>query len=414
MIDRIGTCVRGERRRCGPSLHRSSLHLRPVPESVPGSRRLAKLRYNLDKAGLTPDQWRDRWDASRTFLTANGETGKPYGNETIRVTPDGQVTIAMPAPLRRLANAPRARYVLAERVAFAHRGDEWGDRVAANLSVRYNAWFDADRGRWYLDASWSVPAATVCLESLTGRRLLGVDLNAGHLAAHVIDQHGNPIGSPITIPFDLTGPASQRDGRLRQAITTLIGVARTNSCAAIAVENLGFADARATGRETMGRGRRGKTFRRTVAGLPTAQFRDRLAAMAYTVGLPVVAVDPAYTSRWGGQHWRPALQSRSVTATGHHAAAVVIARRAYGHKARRRPGVTRTRPEDRVGRATGQAAPRPVGGWEQLALFETACTTSVGKTRPALGRPRVSRAPKTVRGAPDQHREQRGPQRPIR
>jgi hypothetical protein len=85
---------------------------------------------------------------------------------------------------------------------------------------------------------------------------------------------------------------------------------------------------------------------------------------------------------------------------------VVIARRAHGHKARRRPGVTRTRPVDRVGRATGQAAPPPMGAWEQPALFGTARTTPVDKTRPGLDRSRASHAPKTVRGAPDPGRAQ--------
>ncbi|MCX5297495.1 hypothetical protein OG898_13565 [Streptomyces sp. NBC_00193] len=185
-----------------------------------------------------------------------------------------------------------------------------------------------------------------------------MDLNAGHLAACVVDVHGNPVGPPITIPTDLTGPTSRRDGHLRQAISELIRLARHHGCAGLAIENLGFADARATGRETMGRGKRGKTFRRTVAGLPTARFRDRLAGMAHHAGLVVVAVDPAYTSRWGAQHWKQPLQRQSKTAiaTGHHAAAVAIGRRALGHGIRRRPGVTARDQRIVARRATGQTA----------------------------------------------------------
>ncbi|MFI8501932.1 hypothetical protein ACIGFK_26050 [Streptomyces sp. NPDC085524] len=52
------------------------------------------------------------------------------------------------------------------------------------------------------------------------------------------------------------------------AITTLIDPAQANGCVGPAIENLGFADARATGRATMGRGTRGQTFRRTVALVP--------------------------------------------------------------------------------------------------------------------------------------------------
>ena len=61
--------------------------------------------------------------------------------------------------------------------------------------------------------------------------------------------------------------------------------------------------------------------------------------MTAQAGLHVIAVDPAYTSQWGGEHWL-ALRERDKATTGHHAAAVVIGRRAHGHRARRREGVT--------------------------------------------------------------------------
>jgi hypothetical protein len=73
-----------------------------------------------------------------------------------------------------------------------------------------------------------------------------------------------------------------------------------------------------------------------VAGIPTAKFRDRLTQMAYNAGLAVVVVDPAYTSRWGAQHWLAQLQRHHPHTTGHHAAALVIGRRGLGLSARTR------------------------------------------------------------------------------
>ncbi|MCX5611157.1 hypothetical protein OHB39_26895 [Streptomyces sp. NBC_00047] len=334
------------------------------PAIVVGGRRLVKNRHSLADAGLGEREWRERWDAARLFLTADGESGAPYGNYTISVDPaDGTVTIVLPEPLRHLANAPRGRYRLACTVMFNHRGEEWVDRVTANQAVRYDITHDPVRGRWYLDASWSTPKAVrPTPDELTagGARLLAVDLNVGHLAACVVDPHGNPVGEPFTVFTSLTGPASQRDGRLRAAITELTDLAKTHGCAGLAIENLGFDDARAIGRETMGRGKRGKTFRRTVAGMPTARFRERLRGMAHHAGLVVVAVDPAYTSRWGGQHWQAPLQQQSkTTVTGHHAASVAIGRRALGYGIRRRPGVTAHDQRIVMRRATGQTVPRP-------------------------------------------------------
>ncbi|MCX5011010.1 hypothetical protein OG765_08425 [Streptomyces sp. NBC_00555] len=335
------------------------------PAIVVGGRRLAKTRHHLGDAALTDAGWRERWNAQRMFLTADGESGAPYGNYTISVDPaDGTVTLVLPEPLRHLANAPRGRYRLACTVTFHHRREEWLDRVTANRAVRYDIVCDPERGRWYLDASWSTPKTTLPTPTElaeTGTRLLAVDLNADHFAACVADVCGNPVGRPVTVPTVLTGPASQRDGRLRAAVSELIRLAVEHGCTGFAIENLGFDDARAVGRETMGRGKRGKNFRRTVAGIPTARFRERLRGMAHHAGLVVVAVDPAYSSRWGAQHWQHPLrqQSKTTLATGHHAAAVAIGRRALGHGIRRRPGVTAHDQRIVARRATGQTVPRP-------------------------------------------------------
>ncbi len=107
-------------------------------------------------------------------------------------------------------------------------------------------------------------------------------------------------------------PAGTRDGRLRAAITRILATARQHRAGAVVIENLDFAAARDQGREHAGRrpcrGRRGRAFRYQVAGLPTARFRDRLTGMASNTGIAVLTVDPAYTSRWGREHWlaRPA------------------------------------------------------------------------------------------------------------
>jgi hypothetical protein len=51
----------------------------------------------------------------------------------------------------------------------------------------------------YLDASWSpVRKSEADLDELRRGRVLAIDLNAGHLAAVVIDASGNPVGGPVT------------------------------------------------------------------------------------------------------------------------------------------------------------------------------------------------------------------------
>jgi len=108
----------------------------------------------------------------------------------------------------------------------------------------------------------------------------------------------------------------------------------------------------------MGRGKRGKRFRKTVAGIPTAVFRNRLSAQTSRHGITLLAVNPAYSSAWGNQHWRKPY----TNVTRHQAAATVIGRRAQGHTARRREGVTRTRTRgSRRESYQPDRAPRPAG-----------------------------------------------------
>jgi hypothetical protein len=184
-----------------------------------------------------------------------------------------------------LANRPHGRYRLSCPVRFTHRGDQWAAQATSG-AVRYDISFDPNRPRWYLHASWTrPPVQPMTAQAAVAGGVVAVDLNAGHLDCFVVDRHGNPTGPPITIPLELAGlPASTRDGRLRAAITRVLDLAGPAGCGAIAVETLDFADARAAGRETLGRGRRGRRFRGTVAGIPTRRFRDRLVQMAANRG----------------------------------------------------------------------------------------------------------------------------------
>ncbi|ALC18483.1 transposase [Streptomyces pristinaespiralis] len=146
-----------------------------VVRVVRGGRRLTRTRHHLADAGLTAAQWRRRWEAERWFLQADGESGKRFGNETIRITPEGDVSIKLPAPLAYLANAAHGRYALAIKVSFAHRGSEWADRVVAHRAVAYRIHHDTGRGRWYVTASWQIPAAqAVPLEAALAHGVIGV------------------------------------------------------------------------------------------------------------------------------------------------------------------------------------------------------------------------------------------------
>ncbi|MEU3556899.1 IS200/IS605 family accessory protein TnpB-related protein [Streptomyces fragilis] len=324
---------------------------------VRGGKRLATTRHHLEEAGLTEYGWRVRWEAARAFFSADGESGKRFGNETIRVTPDGEVSVKLPRPLEHLANAPHGRYVLTGRVEFRHRGEEWADRVSSNRAVAYEIRHDPVRDRWYLTASWKRPAVqTVPLETARAHGVIGVDMNADHLAAYRLDAHGNPVGEPRRFDYDLTGPASHRDAQLRHALTRLMHWAVRSGVGAVAIEDLHFSDS--TTREKHGRRKR---FRQTVSGIPTGRLKARIVNMAAEHRLTIVAVDPAYTSQWGAQHWQKPLTTANREMTRHDAAAIAIGRRALGHPVRRRTATPRIHQSDGYGHRAAQATPSARG-----------------------------------------------------
>ena len=317
-----------------------------------GGKALLRKRDNLADAGLTETRWRERWAASRLFLTADGEKDKTWGNETIRWNPDQNwLEIRLPAPLARLANRPNGRYRLSCPVQFTYRSGDVAAQAATG-AVRYDISLDPARGRWYLGASWKTPAIEpVTLAQARQGTVVAVDVNAGHLAVAVLGPDGNQAGVPHTIGLPLAGlPSSTRDGRLRAAITSILTTAREHRASAVVIENLDFGDARHHGRERTGnrpsRGRRGRAFRHQVAGIPTARLRDRLTHMARNTGMAIIAVDPAYTSRWAAQHWLAPMRQHHPKLTGHHAAAFVIGRRGLGLRARRRASGNLPAPED--------------------------------------------------------------------
>ena len=335
---------------------------------VRGGKALLRKRSGLARAGLTEAQWREQWESARLFLTADGEAGKAWGNETIRWHPGvGWLEIKLPAPLAYLANRPHGRYRLSAPVEFSYRGEEVAARAASG-PVRYDISHDAARGRWYIDASWrAAPTPAPSLDDLRACPVVAVDVNHGHLAVTVIAADGNVLGAPATIGLDLAGlPSATRDGRLRAAVSALIATATARGARAIVIEDLDFAGARAEGRERAGnrpsRGRRGRDFRRAVSAIPTARFRDRLTQMAANAGLSVIVIDPAYTSRWGAEHWLRPLREHHPEATGHHAAALVIGRRGLGHRARRRATGNQAAPEEAARPAQARARTTPERG----------------------------------------------------
>lgn len=303
------------------------------------------------------------------FFKAAGETGKKYGNETIRLElsgleDEGTLQVKVPAGLK----GKYGEFIRVQApVKFHHLKDTLYDRIDQNLNVCYEIVLDTTSSKWFLVASWGLSKVQKklfknvqpTLTYLNSHNTLALDLNADHVSAVVLDPDGNLVGKPYTFHMDLDGkPSSTRDAYLRELVGKIASVALENNCRSVTIENLDFTDVRDIGRERLGTGRKLKHFRKLVASMPTAKFKNRLVSMLYNRNLYVIAVDPAYTSKWAKKYWNgkytqevvhvhigsksadgnATLGSGTKTFSSHHEAALVIGRRGQFKRAYAKAG----------------------------------------------------------------------------
>lgn len=127
---------------------------------VEGGKRLAKTRHHLEVADLTLPEWRQRWNCARYRIEAKGSGDEPFGNLTITVTPAGEVSLRLPKPLERLANAKHSRYILSGTAVFSYRADEWLARITGGKSMAYTISRKPGRAGCYLTAAWAASPDT--------------------------------------------------------------------------------------------------------------------------------------------------------------------------------------------------------------------------------------------------------------
>ena len=152
---------------------------------------------------------------------------KVWGNETIRRHPDeGWLEVKLPVPLAHLANRPHCSYRLSCPVEFSYRGGEAAAQAATG-AIRYDiALFRNEAGGTSTRQLAGRPGRARILGELRRHPVVAVDVNRviwpswGSGGMGTRSAAGDGPARP--------GGAARRepDGRLRDAITGLVGTAR--------------------------------------------------------------------------------------------------------------------------------------------------------------------------------------------
>ncbi|EKV26149.1 hypothetical protein C882_2917 [Caenispirillum salinarum AK4] len=268
------------------------------------------------------EAWRDKRQGRFLLVGSKDETA---GNQTAQYDPyNGRLVLRLSdadAETARAAGAPvdRRGRVVFENVVFRYGQQDLANAAERGIGITF-LFFRDDRRRWHLRATIEQPE----VPKLTDIRIatVGVDLNVEHLAVVVTDRYGNPV-ERATVPFPVAGT----DGGTAQA---MIGDAVKWVCdlalryeAGVAVEDLDF------GRKKAALKTYGRKHARRLSSFAYSKFGEMIASRCGRHGIDLTRVNPAFTSVIGGVKY---ATGRAMSR--HHAAALVIARRAQGFEER--------------------------------------------------------------------------------
>jgi IS605 OrfB family transposase len=301
---------------------------RPAPALCFGSAKLFNAQHHLEENGFSDHaEWQGVWRerrASQFFCL--GSKDEASGNQTCTatLTADGVVMLRLRLPDAVWRELGSKKYIELGPVRFGYGHDVVTAAIQAHATDQGEAlsWRfvrDAKGWRVFVSLFQELPDAAPDF----ARGCLAVDMNAGFLAAAFLDAHGNPKGR-FTVPM-LTQHrrTDQVEASIGNAAARLVALAKRRGVP-IVIEDLDF-EAKKTRLREEARPR----MARMLSAFAFNGFRTMLERRAAREGVAVLAVDPAYTSFQG--------RARFMVRYGlsvHHAAAVVIGRRAMNYSER--------------------------------------------------------------------------------
>jgi IS605 OrfB family transposase len=281
-----------------------------------GGKKLFRAQYYLEQNGFcSHEQWAKAWEQSRNSeFFVLGSKDETAGNQTCtaRLQENGSLCLRLRLPT---ALEPKyGKYVDIANVSFAYGHAailaSLHDPEGKAISFR----FKKDAKGWRVFASTSLKkAAPISHESIG---VIGIDLNADHIACVETDRYGNPIKRKV-FPWVSYGKTK---GQLKAATGELskqIIEWAAESQKPVVLEKLEFQKKKLALREES----RSK-FSRLLSSFAYSLFFLMLKAREYRRGVTVHQVNPAYTSIIGRINY-----AKRYGLSIHLAAALCIARR---------------------------------------------------------------------------------------
>ena len=265
------------------------------PKNVKAQKRAQIAQKNIDK-GWFPTithggnkLWREaQFDSEKMVEFKNrrlwfgsigrsDDTSKRLSNQVIRVNEDAQIWINVPAFYLQESGLTD-KWLNIGNLRMKHGFSEILYHRQSGKSVTFHVQFL--RGKWCLRATLQKESV---LKNPDSRRVLGMDVNSGHVDFIILDEFGNPASRPKTLNFN-----NKRD--IRGVIQRMLKWASDRGVTTVFAEDLAGLQRRVS-RKGAG------ALNRTTSSIPSGAIKRELIDQCGDRGLVLEFVDPAYTSK---------------------------------------------------------------------------------------------------------------------
>ena len=283
-----------------------------------GSKKLFKAQHNLEENGfVSHDAWREVWQAKRAseffVIGSKDETAGCQGCVMI-LGADDNVCLRLRLPNSLVTR--EAKY-LQFPIELNYGKSAILYALANHTAINYR--FKRDSKGWRIFITVDAPVVELVTKPSLG--MLGVDINADHLAIAETDRFGNFLKA-LRIPLNTYGKSSaQTQAVIGDAVKQLFDFAKDKQ-KPIVIEKLDFTKKKAE-LYAAAKDKHQKRYARMLSSLAYNQVKEVIKARGFDKGIEILEVNPAYTSVIG--FWKFATR---YGISGHQAAALVIARRA--------------------------------------------------------------------------------------
>jgi len=280
-----------------------------------GGKKLFKAQYYLKNNGFTShSEWKKTWEANRSseffVLGSKDESG---GNQTCTATLQSNGKFCLSLRLPPALEKSHGKYMKIEDLVFAYGQETIVAALHRPEGQALSYRFKKDAKSWKVFVSTAIQKVEPV--SLEENGVIGIDVNADHIAYVETDRFGNPIAKK-TIPWVCYGKTKGELKALTGEICKEIVDKALGTKKPLVIEELNFQKKKLSLQEHQ------KKIARLLSSLAYGLFFTFLIARAYKKGINVHRFNPAFTLIIGRVNY-----AKRYGLSVHLAAALCIARR---------------------------------------------------------------------------------------